>query len=366
MVDKEMAFNKLIKKVKNCRKCSRMDQSERVLSPACGSLNATIVFVGEAPGRLGADDSQIPFHGDKSGNNFEALLEQVGLSRYDVFVSNAVLCNPKDHLGNNSTPTQIEIRNCAPFLAEQLDIVQPKLVASLGATALKSCDLIEPHHLTMRSAVRTLSSWRGSTLVPIYHPGQRAMMHRSFANQLADYQFIAETVSRNSTGKKRKVSYVESSTKICAIVDYVTQVKPQLSYFALHKILFLAEVRHLETVGKRLTQSYIVRQKDGPYCVELHPKKLIKGIPTIKIISIGSRLFVSRNSQSDLLATVATEDILNTEEFKSLNHVLQKYGEYSDARLKTVVYLKRPMRELLRKEKLLRSNLFNSPLLSEF
>jgi uracil-DNA glycosylase family 4 len=363
MTSKEVRFIELVKRVKACRKCDRMDQSERVLSSACGSLDAAVFFIGEAPGRLGADDSQIPFHGDKSGHNFESLLEQVGLSRYDVFVTNAVLCNPKDELGNNATPTPLEVRNCAPFLAEQIDLVQPSVVATLGSTALKSCDLVAPHHLVMRDAVRTIRPWRNTLLVPIYHPGQRAMMHRSFANQLADYQFIAETVSKSGSGKRQKKSFTKSSEKICGIVDHITHVKPKLSYFALHKLLFLAEVQHLETTGKRLTSAYIVRQKDGPYCVELHPKKLIKGLPDLTFITIRSKLFVVRSAQSSLLGLPDLSQRLTTEELHTIDAMLKKYSHYSDSQLKTVVYLKRPMRELLRKEKSLKSNLFNSPLL---
>ncbi|WP_205846417.1 uracil-DNA glycosylase, partial [Klebsiella pneumoniae] len=103
------------------------------------------MFVGEAPGRLGADGSHLPFHGDKSGHNFEKLIEQVGISRYEVFVTNAVLCNPKDERGNNATPTSTEIANCAPFLRETVEILDPSIVVTLGAVALKACGELEAH-----------------------------------------------------------------------------------------------------------------------------------------------------------------------------------------------------------------------------
>lgn len=364
MSDKEARFIELTKRVKECRKCDRMQDSERVLSTACGSLDATVMFIGEAPGRLGADDSQIPFHGDKSGHNFESLLEQVKLSRYDVFVTNSVLCNPRDSAGNNATPTSSEIANCAPFLAEQIEIVQPDVVVTLGTVALKGCNHVDPHKLTLREAVRTTNQWKNTTLIPIYHPGQRAMIHRSFANQLADYQFIVETISRKQSKKHRKTSFKKSSDKICSIVDHITQVKPNLSYFALHKLLFMAEVRHLETAGERLTSAYIVRQKDGPYCVELHPKKLAQGIPDLIFSTFRSKLFVSRQNQSSLIGSHDLRSTLSPTELKTINSVLKKYGDLSDGELKRAVYLTRPMRILLRKEKALRENLFNSPLLA--
>src|SRR5438067_2266844 len=89
-------FNTLVSDVQACRLCSRMDESSRIFGLASGSPSARLMFIGEAPGRLGADDTAIPFHGDRAGDNFERLISQSGLSRYDCFITNAVLCNPKD------------------------------------------------------------------------------------------------------------------------------------------------------------------------------------------------------------------------------------------------------------------------------
>ena len=96
------AYDTLCAQVQGCRKCYRMNESARVLSRAAGRIDAKIMFIGEAPGRLGADSSEIPFHGDKAGHNFEELLEFAGLTRASVFVTNAVLCNPRDASGNNA------------------------------------------------------------------------------------------------------------------------------------------------------------------------------------------------------------------------------------------------------------------------
>jgi uracil-DNA glycosylase len=67
-------FDSLCKEVQNCKLCPRMKGSQRVLNYSAGNLEAKIMFIGEAPGRLGADESGIPFHGDKAGNNFEILI----------------------------------------------------------------------------------------------------------------------------------------------------------------------------------------------------------------------------------------------------------------------------------------------------
>ena len=321
------------------------------------------MFIGEAPGRLGADDSQIPFHGDKSGHNFESLVEQVGLSRYQIFVTNAVLCNPKDSKGNNSTPNASEIANCAPFLSEQIELLKPKVIVTLGAVALRSADQIQPHGLTLKGDVRTSRFWKGALLIPNYHPGQRAMIHRSFANQLADYQFIAESARRIQKPTSRRKTVGNASERVTAVVDRITLKKPSLSYFALHKLFFLAEVKQLEETGRRLTSAYVVRQKDGPYCVELHPARIATRIPGLTFRSGKQGIEVIRVLQSEIFPAGLSKGVLTAKELASIDSVVAKYGSLSNADLKRVAYLATPMRELLRKEKTLRVNLFNSPIL---
>lgn len=364
--EKDDRFADLVRRVAACMKCPRMAQSARVFGAGCGSLGAKLMFIGEAPGRLGADTSELPFHGDKSGHNFEELLEQVGLSRYDAFVTNAVLCNPRGENGNNSTPTPTEIANCSPYLREQLELVAAPIVVTLGAVALRATALIEPHKLTLSSGVRKVFDWGGRRLIPAYHPGQRAMVHRSFANQLADYQFIAEAVRRGSrTGaKKAMLKTTRTSRKVGAAAETLLETGGELSYFALHKLIFLAEVRHLESTGERITDGYFIRQKDGPYCVELHASRLSTLIPGIRVRQLGTRLMISLGQRSLLSDSVSQADILTDAERETLKSVALRYGRLTTAKLKTATYLTRPMRDLLRREKALKINLFNSPVLS--
>lgn len=364
MTNKEQQFVDLVRRVKACNRCPRMVDSARVLGPGCGSLSAKVMFIGEAPGRLGADASELPFHGDKSGHNFESLLEQVGLSRYDAFVTNAVLCNPKDENGNNATPTQSEVANCAQFLKEQLELVDAPVVVTLGAVALRATSIVRTHALTLKNSVRQAHQWGEHKLIPAYHPGQRAMVHRSFANQLADYQFIAEAVRRGGGAKRRKPSakLSRASEKIGAVARVLLEEGGEVSYFALHKLLFMAEVRHLEATSERLTEGYYVRQKDGPYCVELHASRLTALIPGCTTRTVGKHLMVSLG-QEDLLSSTSLVDVISTAERRTLSDVAAKYSRLPPGKLKTAIYLTAPMRDLLRKEKLLRMNLFNSAVL---
>lgn len=364
IVEKQRKFADLVRRVKACTLCPRMAGSARVLSAGCGSLDAKVMFIGEAPGRLGADASELPFHGDKSGSNFESLIEQVGLSRYDAFVTNAVLCNPKDANGNNSTPSPAEIANCSSFLKEQLDLVGSPVVVTLGAVALRATEMVQHHGLSLKEGVRTSHAWAGRKLIPAYHPGQRAMVHRSFANQLSDYQFVAEIVRRAAgKGKRRQLGKTSpASKKVGAAAQVLLQECGEVSYFALHKLLFMAEVRHLEATSQRITTGYFVRQKDGPYCVELNVSRLPTLIPGCRSRVISGKLMVAL-SQPSLLNEGQKEPALDASAIRTLMHVASRYGHIPASKLKTAVYLTRPMRTLLRQEKKLHLNLFNSSVL---
>jgi uracil-DNA glycosylase family 4 len=363
--NKEGKFLDLVERVRACRKCPRMKGSARVLGPGCGPLDAPLMFVGEAPGRLGADGSHLPFHGDKSGHNFEKLIEQVGVSRYEVFVTNAVLCNPKDEKGNNATPTPGEICNCAPFLRETIDILDPAIVVTLGAVALKACGVLEAHDVSLRAQVRTSRPWMRRTLIPVYHPGQRAMVHRSFANQLSDYQFVAESLRRLKKPRKKAGSAKPrtEAAKLGLVAQRALRSSPNgLSYFALHKLCFLAEIASLESNGERLTNAYVVRQKDGPYFVDLHLAKLPQLVPGIQTWSEHGKVLLRLAPQLDFLVAEDQSGISESEEV-AIEKVLAKYGRMPDEELKRVVYLSKYMRALLRKEKSAGANLYNAAVL---
>jgi uracil-DNA glycosylase family 4 len=349
-------FDHLCSIVQKCVKCARMCDSQRVLNRSAGSLNADIMFIGEAPGRLGADNSGIPFHGDKSGHNFEELLDFAKLERSIIFVTNAVLCNPKDELGNNSTPTKIEIQNCAQHLAEQIKIINPKIVVTLGATALESTRFTSFHEFNLKSNVRTANNWYNRILIPLYHPGQRAMMHRSFANQRSDYQFVSEQLKRVTTRSSSTKTFNPNS-EVIPIVKEILMNLSSVDYFKLHKLYYLIEYNYFKEHQHRLTNAYIVRQKDGPYCTDLHIQKLKKAMPEMEIRKRNGGLFVGFspnlfNNYQHINGT--TGDIIKA--------VIAKYANLSNEEIKTKVYLTSPMREFLKKEKHEHINLYNVPI----
>jgi uracil-DNA glycosylase family 4 len=337
-----------------------MNSSQRVLNRSAGSLTATVMFIGEAPGRLGADDTGIPFHGDKAGHNFEELLEFAGIDRADIFVTNSVLCNPKDEIGNNSPPTVSETSNCSHFLKQQIDLVNPLIVVTLGLNALKATNLVEQHVLSLSQHVRTKNDWYNRILIPLYHPGQRAMLHRSYANQRSDYQFVSDTLKRLS--KKTRKVYGITTPDVTSIVKFLFLFKVEFSHFALHKLLYLIEYHHVKKHGVRLTSAYFVRQKDGPYCTNLHPVKLKKAIPEISVNVKRGLLYIEQKNQLNLFQP-ADDIILLDESVRNLiEGVIFKYANLSNTDLKRVVYLSEPIKKMLRLEKKHLLNLYNAPI----
>ena len=185
-----MLFTALVGDAQACRACPRMEGRRRVLTPANGPLSAQILFVAEAPGRLGGDKGGVPLTGDASGRNFGRYLAAAGLRREDVFVTNAALCNPRTERGTNAPPSASELRACSSFLARTLDVVQPRIIATLGSKALAALHLISPHSYTLRDHAATVAAWNGQTLFPLYHPSPQVVVSptgRSHAAQEADY-----------------------------------------------------------------------------------------------------------------------------------------------------------------------------------
>jgi uracil-DNA glycosylase family 4 len=338
-----------------------MNESQRVIGSASGRVNAPVMFIGEAPGRLGADASAIPFHGDRAGDNFESLIEQVGLSRYDCFITNATLCNPKDERGNNATPNRVEIANCAPFLRRQIDLVDPRIIVTLGAQALSAIKLIEPHDIELANGVRKKWVWYRRILIPLYHPGQRAMLHRSFLNQLADYRFVAET--HRKLMARRKSAVRPTAALATQIVRKLLLACGSLSYFSLHKLFYLVEYEHYRTKQRRMTSCYIIRQKDGPYVVELNIRKLKKALPQLKIWRQNEKLMLALVEETPLFSQHETHspdaEFISSE---TLEFVIRRHAKRTDDELKRIVYLTPPMRQILRREKYGRQNLFNVPI----
>jgi DNA polymerase len=188
MKSKKDDFECLISTVKSCDNCPRMHDRNKVLSFENGNIDSKIVFIAEAPGRLGAEQTGKPLHGDKTGDNFESLLKETGWNSDDVFITNAVLCNPQDKGGNNSKPRKQELINCSNYLKETLELIKPEIIVTLGKIALEALKYITPHDYGFAENVAKKLKWNNIYLFPLYHPSPKTInIHRSMNMQGSDF-----------------------------------------------------------------------------------------------------------------------------------------------------------------------------------
>ena len=196
---KNVSFQKLVAEAAGCTRCPAMCGRSAVLSELNGSPNARVLFIGEAPGRKGADRTRVPFSGDQSGANFDRFLESIRLGREQIFITSAALCNPRTDSGANRRPTQKEIVNCSAFLRRTIDIINPRVIVTLGSVALEALKRIHYHEFNLKESAAKIHSWSNRVLVPIYHPSPQVLAsHRREMEQMQDYQVVAQALTQTA------------------------------------------------------------------------------------------------------------------------------------------------------------------------
>lgn len=192
---KKQAFNELIEEAAGCTLCPAMCGRSAVLSELNGSPEARIMFIGEAPGRKGADRTRVPFSGDQSGANLDRFLDSINLTRKEIFITSAALCNPRSESGANRKPTQKELSNCSSFLRKTIEFIDPRVIVTLGSVALEALKRIQYHELSLKTSAAQVHTWNERVLVPIYHPSPQVLAsHRREAEQLRDYLVVKKAI----------------------------------------------------------------------------------------------------------------------------------------------------------------------------
>jgi len=348
---KESRFEDLVESVKHCNICPRLSGRIKVLSSANGSFSSKVLFVAEAPGRLGADRTGVPLYGDRTGDNFEKLLGNIGWKREQVFITNAILCNPRQGNGNNATPTKEEIVNCSAYLEMVIALIQPDVVVSLGATALKALELISPHGIQLKEGVAKLSPWYGSKLFPLYHPGPRATIHRSLAKQRSDFMRLAKWVhpikgliNRKKLQPKVKDTMSERATSLQQVARAFLELGGRMAYFKLTKLLYLFDLQALRVMGHTFASDIYLRQIDGPW-----PPNLDNALSTMEGYEI-RRFFSRKLPMADIGPSPRKEIQLEDYVLEIIVEVWENYGHFSNSAIKTAVYRTEPMRYILKEE----------------
>ncbi|HUT44517.1 MAG TPA: uracil-DNA glycosylase [Desulfobacterales bacterium] len=151
----------LKEEILQCTKCELAKTRRHVIFGE-GNINAGILIIGEAPGK-DEDIQGRPFVG-KSGQLLDKILAACGFTREEhVFISNIVKCRPPD----NRLPTPQEASVCMPWLLKQIELIDPKILILLGATALKY--MAGPEHRITRERGNWLN-WQNRLAMSVYHP----------------------------------------------------------------------------------------------------------------------------------------------------------------------------------------------------
>ncbi len=178
--------------VNNCRKC-RLQTTRNNPVFGEGFLNASIMFIGEAPGR-NEDESGRPFVG-RAGKLFDEMLDSIGLKRNNVYISNLIKCRPP----KNRNPSKIEITMCSEYIDKQIEIIRPVVIAPLGRIAIsyifKKFELPFEKINRIHGKIYLIDNFLNKLkIIPIYHPAA-VIYNKKLKNiLLADFKVIKQNI----------------------------------------------------------------------------------------------------------------------------------------------------------------------------
>jgi len=163
--ERREALKALFHEARGCVRCPQLAQTRHTVVFGAGNANADLMFVGEAPGR-NEDERGLPFVG-QAGKLLDTLLGEIGLSRDQVFIANVLKCRPP----GNRDPHPVEIERCQEYLFQQIALIEPVVICTLGnfATKLLRHDTTGIMRLHGRAEVRTVGP-RAVRLFPVFHP----------------------------------------------------------------------------------------------------------------------------------------------------------------------------------------------------
>ncbi|MDR0915448.1 MAG: uracil-DNA glycosylase [Endomicrobium sp.] len=168
--DKEQLLNELKCQVNMCHNCQLGNKRINVVF-GIGNVNASLMLIGEAPG-YEEDHKGEPFIG-KAGQLLTKIINSINYNRQEVYITNIVKCHPKKNIvncnkrDNNRAPTLYEIKNCVKYLNQQIDIIKPKVIVTLGSSATKGLLNTDINISVVRGSIM---KYKDIIVIPTYHP----------------------------------------------------------------------------------------------------------------------------------------------------------------------------------------------------
>jgi uracil-DNA glycosylase family 4 len=184
------ALKEVFAQAQGCLRCSELAATRKTVVFGAGDADADLMFVGEAPG-ASEDEQGLPFVG-QAGRLLEQLLGEIGLKRDDVFIANTLKCRPP----GNRDPQPIEIENCREYLYRQVELIQPRVICTLGnfSTKLLREDPTGITRLHGQPEVLVVGR-RAVRIYPIFHPAAALYTPRMLQTLREDFQKLPDVLA---------------------------------------------------------------------------------------------------------------------------------------------------------------------------
>jgi DNA polymerase len=190
---KASRLDRFHREIKDCVKCP-LGATRTKFVFGTGNPEARILLIGEAPG-FHEDQQGIPFVG-AAGNLLNKILASVGLDRSGIYIANVLKCRPP----GNRTPLRLEVETCKPYLMQQIEIIDPQVIGTMGNPAT---ELFVPNFKGITKSRGKVYSWSRWTVFPIYHPAAALYRNELLKDLAEDFRKIKSLVEAPRTTAPR-------------------------------------------------------------------------------------------------------------------------------------------------------------------
>ena len=188
--DRREALVEVFREASVCERCPLSETRTNVVFGA-GNSDADLMFVGEAPGAE-EDRQGLPFVG-RAGSLLAELLEGIGMTRQDVWITNVLRCRPP----GNRDPQPIEIESCQPYTDRQIGLIQPRVIGTLGNFATKLLTGNRTGITKVRGTVQVHEfAGRPVFLMPLFHPAAALRTPALVDTLREDFAKLPELIAR--------------------------------------------------------------------------------------------------------------------------------------------------------------------------
>ena len=180
--NKIASLSELAEKYKSCQRCA-LSKTRTNLVFGSGLSHSTLMFIGEGPG-ADEDAQGEPFVG-RAGRLLTKMVNTIGIDRADVYITNIVKCRPP----GNRNPTPAEISCCLPIIKQQIELLNPKLIVTLGNVPTKTLIPDLPGITKVRGRIMQYEKWK---LLPTFHPSYLLRNRAAMPLAWDDFKIIPE------------------------------------------------------------------------------------------------------------------------------------------------------------------------------